>query len=138
MSRGAKPPPKLLGSFVQNLPKNSLDWEAKRGSVGINTWQGLRLFINNLTHGDNACGRDILHIYRAMLCIVDLKTGQSLAEVNKMMAGFINQTKAIKKIQSEDYFQRIRSSASKLLGCIGQLSERIGYHAYEVVLLYGL
>ena len=71
-----------------------------------------------------------------MLCIVDLEAGRSLAEVNQMMACYINQTKLIKSDKSEDHFQRIRVSILRLLKYIRRLSERIGHHAYKYVLLY--
>ena len=130
-------PPKELRVFLDNLPKDEHDWQHKRQAKGVDTWEGVRSFVQGLIHGSTK-ERNILNIFRVMLCIVDLKAGRSLAEVNNMMGGFINEDKPLKTTKSEDHHQRLRASALKLLECMRRLSERIGYRAYECVLLHGL
>ena len=129
-------PPKELRVFLDNLPKDEHDWQQKRQAKGVDTWEGLRSFVQGLIHGSTN-ERNILNVFRVMLCIVDLKTGRSMAEVNNTMGGFINETKPLKLTKSEDHHQRLRASAFKLLKCMRRLSERIGYRAYECVLLHG-
>ena len=64
-------PPKQLRLFLYNLPKDEHDCELKRKDKGVDTWEGLRSFAQGLIHGSTN-ERNILNMFRVVLCIVDL------------------------------------------------------------------